>query len=108
MGFLLPILLIILFIVLISIKQINEYERGILYSFGKFTRILTPGWRLVFPIINSYDKVDIRTKTVDVPEQEAITKDNVSIKINAVYTTKYLMLQKLLLQFKTSILQLVN
>ena len=84
MGFLLPILLIILFIVLISIKQINEYERGILYSFGKFTRILTPGWRLVFPIINSYDKVDIRTKTVDVPEQEAITKDNVSIKINAV------------------------
>ncbi len=84
MGFLLPILLIILFIVLISIKQINEYERGILYTFGKFTRILTPGWRLVFPIINSYDKVDIRTKTVDVPEQEAITKDNVSIKINAV------------------------
>ena len=84
MGFLLHILLIILFIVLISIKQINEYERGILYSFGKFTRILTPGWRLVFPIINSYDKVDIRTKTVDVPEQEAITKDNVSIKINAV------------------------
>ncbi len=84
MGFLLPILLIILFIVLISIKQINEYERGILYSFGKFTRILTPGWRLIFPIINSYDKVDIRTKTVDVPEQEAITKDNVSIKINAV------------------------
>ena len=84
MGFLLPILLIILFIVLISIKKINEYERGILYSFGKFTRILTPGWRLVFPIINSYDKVDIRTKTVDVPEQEAITKDNVSIKINAV------------------------
>jgi len=84
MGFLLPILLIILFIVLISIKQINEYERGILYTFGKFTRILTPGWRLVFPIIHSYDKVDIRTKTVDVPEQEAITKDNVSIKINAV------------------------
>lgn len=84
MGFLLPILLVILFIVLISIKQINEYERGILYTFGKFTRILEPGWRLVFPIIHSYDKVDIRTKTVDVPEQEAITKDNVSIKINAV------------------------
>lgn len=84
MAILLPILLVILFIVLISIKQINEYERGILYTFGKFTRILEPGWRLVFPIIHSYDKVDIRTKTVDVPEQEAITKDNVSIKINAV------------------------
>lgn len=78
------LLILILFIVLISIKQINEYQRGILYTFGKFTRILQPGWRLVFPIIHSYDKVDIRTKTVDVPEQEAITKDNVSIKINAV------------------------
>lgn len=78
------LIIFILIIVLISIKQINEYERGVLYTFGKFTKVLNPGWRLVFPIINSYDKVDIRTKTVDVPEQETITKDNVSIKINAV------------------------
>lgn len=78
------LLVLILFIVLISIRQINEYQRGILYTFGKFTRILEPGWRLVFPIIHSYNKVDIRTKAVDVPEQEAITKDNVSVKINAV------------------------
>lgn len=78
------LLVLILFIVLISIRQINEYQRGILYTFGKFTRILKPGWRLVFPIIHSYNKVDIRTKAVDVPEQEAITKDNVSVKINAV------------------------
>lgn len=81
---LVTIVLIIAFILLISIRQINEYERGILYTLGKFTKILRPGWRIVLPIINSYDKVDIRTKTVDVPEQEAITKDNVSIKINAV------------------------
>lgn len=78
------LIIFILIIVLISIKQINEYERGVLYTFGKFTKVINPGWRLVFPIINSYDKVDIRTKTVDVPEQETITKDNVSIKINAV------------------------
>lgn len=81
---LVTIILIISFILLISIRQINEYERGILYTLGKFTKILNPGWRIILPIINSYDKVDIRTKTVDVPEQEAITKDNVSIKINAV------------------------
>lgn len=81
---LVTIILIIAFILLISIRQINEYERGILYTLGKFTKILNPGWRIILPIINSYDKVDIRTKTVDVPEQEAITKDNVSIKINAV------------------------
>ena len=67
-----------------SIKQINEYERGILFTFGKYSRVLTPGWKIVLPIIQSFRKVDIRTKAVDVPEQETITKDNVSIRINAV------------------------
>lgn len=81
---------LIIFIVLVglfllgSIKQINEYERGLLFSFGKFTKILNPGWVIVIPVFQFYKKVDIRTKAVDVPEQEAITKDNVSIKINAV------------------------
>lgn len=72
------------FILLISIKQINQYERGIKYTLGKFSSIMEPGWNIVLPIFQSYDKVDIRTKAVDVPEQEAITKDNVSVKINAV------------------------
>ena len=74
----------VVFIILISVKQINQYERGVKYSFGKFKKIMMPGWKLVIPIFESYDKVDIRTKAVDVPEQEAITKDNVSVKINAV------------------------
>ena len=76
----------IIFVVIIlpSIKQINEYERGVKYTLGKFSKIMNPGWNLVLPIFQSYDKVDIRTKAVDVPEQEAITKDNVSVKINAV------------------------
>ena len=78
------IIIFIIAILLSSIKQINEYERGIKFSFGKFTEIMQPGWRIVFPIFQSYKKVDIRTKAVDVPEQDAITKDNVSIKINAV------------------------
>lgn len=78
------ILIFALAIVLSSIKQINEYERGIKFTCGKFTEIMQPGWRLVFPVVQSYKKVDIRTKAVDVPEQDAITKDNVSIKINAV------------------------
>ena len=78
------ILFIVGFVLLGSIKQINEYERGILFTFGKYSRVLTPGWKIVLPIIQSYRKVDIRTKAVDVPEQETITKDNVSIRINAV------------------------
>src|SRR5574344_1100336 len=84
MEFLIIVLGFIVLVVLSSIKQINEYERGILFSFGKFSRILEPGWRIIIPIFQFYKKVDIRTKAVDVPEQEAITKDNVSIKINAV------------------------
>ena len=75
---------IIILIVLGSIKQINEYERGIKFSLGKFSQIMNPGWNFVFPIFQSYSKVDIRTKAVDVPEQEAITRDNVSVRINAV------------------------
>ena len=77
-------LVIVGIIVLCSIRQINEYERGILFTFGKFSRVLAPGWRLILPVIHSYSKIDIRTKAVDVPEQEAITKDNISIRINAV------------------------
>ena len=84
MEILLFVLPIIGFILLCSIKQINEYERGILFTFGKYSKVLHPGWKIVLPIIQSYRKVDIRTKAVDVPEQETITKDNVSIRINAV------------------------
>ena len=75
---------IIVVLILSSIRQINEYERGILFTCGKFSKILMPGWNIVWPIINTVSKVDIRTKAVDVPEQDAITKDNVSIRINAV------------------------
>jgi len=79
------ILIIIVIILLISsIKQISEYERGIKFTCGKFSGIMQPGWNVVFPIFQSYKKIDIRTKVIDVPEQEVITKDNVSVKINAV------------------------
>ena len=81
---LLTILIIIAVILISSIKQIEEYERGILFAFGKYSRILNPGWNIVLPIVQSFKKVDIRTKAVDVPEQDAITKDNVSVRINAV------------------------
>lgn len=78
------IIIAVIFILLRSIRQINQYERGIKFSFGKFSKIMQPGWNLVLPIFQSYRKVDIRTKAVDVPEQDAITKDNVSVRINAV------------------------
>ncbi len=82
MWIIIPI--VILVIILLSIKQIDEYERGVKFTTGKFSKMMNPGWRLVLPIFQSYKKVDIRTKAVDVPEQEAITRDNVSVRINAV------------------------
>lgn len=78
------LIIIVIIILLNSIKQISEYERGVKFTCGKYTKTMLPGWRLVFPIFQSYKKIDIRTKVIDVPEQEVITKDNVSVKINAV------------------------
>lgn len=68
----------------ITIRQINQYERGVKFTFGRFSSVLEPGWRIVIPIFQSCNKVDIRTKAVDVPDQNAITRDNVSVKVNAV------------------------
>lgn len=78
------VVIIIAIVLLISIREVKQYERGVKFSFGKFTKLAEPGWRLVIPIFQSMQKVDIRTKAVDVPDQEAITQDNISIKINAV------------------------
>lgn len=84
MNYLPVVLVAALVLILISIRQVNQYERGVKFQFGKFKKNVEPGWRLIFPIIQSMTKVDMRIKAVDVPYQEAITRDNVSAKINAV------------------------
>lgn len=84
MGGFFTFLFIVLVIVLISIRQVNQFQRGVKFQLGKFVGVVQPGWRLIIPIFQSMTKVDIRVKAVDVPFQEAITKDNISAKINAV------------------------
>ena len=71
-------------LVLISLRQVNQYERGVRYTMGRASGLSEPGWTVVFPIFQSMTKVDIRTRAMDVPKQETITKDNVSCKMNAV------------------------
>ena len=71
MQFSLPI---IIFLALASLKQINEYERGVVYTMGRFSYVVKPGWKLVIPIFQTFRKVDIRTKAVDVPKQDTITR----------------------------------
>lgn len=75
---------IVIFLILISLKQINQYERGVKFTMGRYTGIMEPGWRIIFPVFQTYRNVDIRVKAVDVPDQKAITRDNVSVMVNAV------------------------
>lgn len=99
---------IVVFILLISIRQVNQYEKGLKFMFGKFHKIMNPGWRLVWPIIQSYQKIDLRTKAVDVPDQNAITKDNVPVNVNAVIYYKVTAVEKAILEiedFQYAILQ---
>lgn len=81
---LIPIVVFFVIVLLASIKEIKQYERGIKFTFGKFSEVSAPGWRIVIPIFQRLAKVDIRVKAVDVPDQEAITEDNISVTMNAV------------------------
>jgi len=70
--------------VLLGLKVVNQYENGVKFTLGKFSGIMPPGLKVVLPIIQSWRRIDMRVKVIDVPDQETITKDNISIKINAV------------------------
>ena len=78
---------IIIFVVAVAVvvlRQVNQYERGVKFTLGKFTAVAEPGWRIIIPVFQSMTKVDMRVKAVDVPDQKAITRDNVSVSVNAV------------------------
>lgn len=78
------LIIAILVVLLISIRQVNQYERGVKFTLGKFTKMVDPGWRLVLPIFQSMQKVDLRLRTVEVPSQDCLTKDNISVAVTAV------------------------
>ena len=71
-------------IVIASIRIIDQYERGVVLTLGKYTGVRDPGLRLVVPFIQRMMKVDIRSTPIDVPKQEVITKDNVTVGVDAV------------------------
>ncbi|MFA5842561.1 MAG: slipin family protein [Candidatus Gracilibacteria bacterium] len=89
---------VILIILLISIRQVNEYQRGVKFSLGKYSGTVLPGWRIIVPVFQSLVRVDMRIKAVDVPNQETITKDNISVGINAVIYYKIADSAKAILQ----------
>ncbi len=93
-----PIGYLILAIILVSLKIVNEYERGVKFTLGKYAGIMKPGLRMVIPVLQSWQRVDMRVKAVDVPNQDAITKDNVSLKVNAVLYYKVAFASKAILE----------
>ncbi len=101
MAAIIPLIVIVLFIILISLRQINQYERGVKFTMGKYSGTVNPGWRIVLPIFQSMKKVDLRVKAVDVPEQKAITKDNVSVGVNAVIYWKVASAEKAVLEVES-------
>lgn len=78
------ILIVIVVLILAFLKQVNQYERGVVFTMGRYSYVMNPGWRLLIPVFQSFKKVDIRIKAVDVPDQKAITRDNVPVMVNAV------------------------
>jgi regulator of protease activity HflC (stomatin/prohibitin superfamily) len=94
----LGIIIFLIVLLLLSLKQVNQYERGVKFTMGRYTGLIEPGWRIIIPIFQSYKKVDIRVKAVDIPDQRAITRDNVSVTVNAVLYYKVSAADKAILE----------
>ena len=81
---LLPLLLLVFFLVIPGIKLLYQYERGVVFTLGKFSNIREPGLTYIIPFFQNMRKVDMRIKTAEIPRQEVMTKDNIPILVNAV------------------------
>lgn len=83
-GFVGFLLFVLVLVVVASIRVIDQFERGVVLTLGKFTGVREPGLRLIVPVIQKMTKVDVRSTPIDVPKQEVITKDNVTVGVDAV------------------------
>ncbi|MBC8501157.1 MAG: slipin family protein [Nanoarchaeota archaeon] len=78
------LIVIVVLYIFAGLKIVKEYERGVRFTLGRFSGVMNPGLRVVLPIIQSWQRVDMRVKAVDVPDQDCMTKDNISVNVNAV------------------------
>lgn len=67
-----------------AVRILKEYERGVVYTLGRYSGVKGPGLILLIPIVQTMTRIDLRVRTIDVPSQDIITKDNISVKVNAV------------------------
>ncbi|HKD52798.1 MAG TPA: slipin family protein [Steroidobacteraceae bacterium] len=84
MPFLIAVVILIVILLFSAINVLNEYERAVVFTLGRFTGIKGPGLVLIYPVVQRMRKVDLRVIVLSVPKQDVITRDNVSVKVNAV------------------------
>jgi regulator of protease activity HflC (stomatin/prohibitin superfamily) len=84
MPFLFPVLVFVIFLLLSAVRVLREYERGVVFRLGRLVGSKGPGLILLIPLVDKMNRVSLRTVAMDVPPQDVITKDNVSVKVNAV------------------------
>lgn len=97
MPWLIPTL-VILFILMSAIRILREYERGVIFLLGRFYKVKGPGLIIVIPIIQQMERVDLRTRVFDVPPQDVISRDNVSVQVNAVVYYRVIDPEKAIIQ----------
>jgi regulator of protease activity HflC (stomatin/prohibitin superfamily) len=78
------VFVLILLLIAVSFRVLREYERGVVFMLGRFWKVKGPGLILIIPVLQQWVRVDLRTIVMDVPPQDVITRDNVSVKVNAV------------------------
>ncbi|PIS47595.1 MAG: hypothetical protein COT17_02655 [Elusimicrobia bacterium CG08_land_8_20_14_0_20_51_18] len=81
---LIPVLIVGLFLLMASVHVLNEYERGVMFTLGRYSGVKGPGLIIIIPVIQKMVKVSTRVVVFDVPPQDVITRDNISVKVNAV------------------------
>jgi len=96
--FWLVVILILIFLLFYSVKVLREYERGVIFLLGRFWKVKGPGLVIVIPIVQQMVRVDLRIRVLDVPEQDVISRDNVSVKVNAVLYFRVVDAQKAIIQ----------
>jgi regulator of protease activity HflC (stomatin/prohibitin superfamily) len=84
MPFIIAVVILIVILLFSAFNVLNEYERAVVFSLGRFTGIKGPGLVLIWPVVQRMRKVDLRVIVLNVPKQDVITRDNVSVKVNAV------------------------
>lgn len=89
---------ILIFVLITSVKIMREYERAVVFMLGRFWKVKGPGLILIFPVIQQMVRMDLRTRVLDVPQQDVISRDNVSVKVNAVVYFRVISPEKAVIQ----------